>query len=390
MPQANPQISLGRNASVLLDVVRFAAALAVLLAHLVFFSTRTGMIPDEIGNQSVCVFFVLSGFVIRFVSESRESTLRAYLIDRAARIYSVVLPALVFTVVAEGVCVLFFPSGYGVIGKSHAWHNVVPHLLTSVTFTFGYWDYGETPLSNGALWSLSFEVVYYILYGLLRYTKSLRWVLVPLILLLVGPSISALFLVWLLGALLFDGFVSLRRKANGVSVAAVIFFVVMTTLLALRHPIMHLIKAFNSTARVTIVSRYVASTALGQRWFHGAEIAWLSRLSVSFFFVGLALSAVLLLLMVVLERKVKEVSPGMTRAVRYVADSTFALYCFHTPMMVLIFSVDGHKATTWWGTIAATVGTIAFSIAIARPLDSLKVRMRGWLRGWFRPRMREA
>ena len=389
MPQANPkvspEISLGRNSSVLLDIIRFSAALAVLLSHLVQFSTRTGFAPEELGNQAVCVFFVLSGFVIRFVSESRLSSLSAYLIDRASRIYSVVLPALAFTVLAEGVGLLRFPSGYAVVAESGRWHHLLPQLLASVTFTDGFWGVGKTPLSNGALWSLTYEVAYYLMYGLLRYTRRARWVFVPLMLLIVGPSISALFLVWLLGALLFDVYISLSRRKNGIPVATVIFLVVMSLLLAFRHRILHLIQATGASTRVAFVTNYLASTRTGQRWFHGEPVLWLARLSVSFFFLGTALAALLLLLMLLLDRRFAEVSLRTERAIRFVADSTFTLYCFHLPILILIFSIVGHKSVSWPGTIAAIVATVAISVALARPLDGLKNRMRSGLRARFLP-----
>ena len=62
----------GRNASVLLDILRFGAALAVALSHMpLHFVTAGPIISERSGNLAVCVFFVLSGFVIRYVTVAR-------------------------------------------------------------------------------------------------------------------------------------------------------------------------------------------------------------------------------------------------------------------------------------------------------------------------------
>jgi peptidoglycan/LPS O-acetylase OafA/YrhL len=51
----------------------------------------------------VDVFFVLSGFVIAFVTTERESDGRSFAIARLARVYSVALPALVVTFVLDAI-----------------------------------------------------------------------------------------------------------------------------------------------------------------------------------------------------------------------------------------------------------------------------------------------
>src|SRR5438270_12814711 len=88
--------------SLLLDIVRFGAAVIVATGHVTqgFFSTGW---PDLTDNavESVGVFFVLSGFVIRYVTRLKYARIGEYWIDRASRIYSVVIPAVVFTLLAD-------------------------------------------------------------------------------------------------------------------------------------------------------------------------------------------------------------------------------------------------------------------------------------------------
>ena len=85
-----------KSFSVYLDFVRFGAAFIVLLSHLREFYAGPVHIPQW-GHEAVIIFFVLSGYVIAFVADTKESTLRDYTISRLARVYSVVLPAVVLT-----------------------------------------------------------------------------------------------------------------------------------------------------------------------------------------------------------------------------------------------------------------------------------------------------
>jgi peptidoglycan/LPS O-acetylase OafA/YrhL len=72
--------------SLYLDALRFGAALTVFVSHY-----STGRISGGLfwqfdrGRTAVLVFFVLSGFVIAWVSERRERTLEEYCLSRVAR-----------------------------------------------------------------------------------------------------------------------------------------------------------------------------------------------------------------------------------------------------------------------------------------------------------------
>lgn len=94
---------MNRGLSLYLDLFRFGMAAIVMLGH--------GQSTDYSGNlfwqvgrysqPAVIAFFVLSGFVIANVVETRERDGRIYFASRAARLYSVVLPALILTAVLD-------------------------------------------------------------------------------------------------------------------------------------------------------------------------------------------------------------------------------------------------------------------------------------------------
>ena len=88
---------LNQPFSVYLDLVRFLAALAVVLMHMRMF--RLVSIPGSehwtlLGRESVMAFFVLSGFVIAYTTQMRRPDALDFTVARAARIYSVALPVL--------------------------------------------------------------------------------------------------------------------------------------------------------------------------------------------------------------------------------------------------------------------------------------------------------
>ena len=84
--------------SLYLDAVRFAAALVVVFSHawLVLFPGYPLHWP---GPAAVIVFFVLSGFVMAYVTDRRDRSQADYALDRLSRLWSVALPALGFGIV---------------------------------------------------------------------------------------------------------------------------------------------------------------------------------------------------------------------------------------------------------------------------------------------------
>src|SRR5882672_11159660 len=104
----NPRLSL------YLDLLRFAAAMLVFLDH----AGRKRLGGPLLGHLegladfAVLLFFVLSGYVIAFAGDCKERTLGSYAVARTARIYSVVVPALLLTFVADRIGMALKPALY--------------------------------------------------------------------------------------------------------------------------------------------------------------------------------------------------------------------------------------------------------------------------------------
>ena len=123
-------------------------------------------LPIAWGSAGVPIFFVISGYCIHRNSATRLAANPQYRLDagnfwarRFARIYPVLLAALLLTLALDTISLHFPPVSHKIreIG-------LVPFLvnLFSLQGVAGY-TYG----SNGALWTLSLEVQFYAVYPLL-------------------------------------------------------------------------------------------------------------------------------------------------------------------------------------------------------------------------------
>jgi len=163
---------MNKQLSIYLDFLRFFAAIVVLIAHI---SLRTffHFVPDDIaiGQDAVIIFFVLSGYVIVFVANTKEKNLKDYFISRFARLYSVLIPALLLTLILDNIGFLVNRPFYGELIKTDI---LLPRLLAAFSFTNQIWFHDSSFLSNNPLWSLSYEFWYYILFASLFYIKGFK------------------------------------------------------------------------------------------------------------------------------------------------------------------------------------------------------------------------
>ena len=148
--------------SVYFEIVRFTAALVVLLSHAwpIFFPASPLPWP---GHDAVVVFFVLSGYVISHASETKDTTLWRYVLSRTSRILCVTIPALLLGAVVA------------VYVGTPAADIAIPSLLNAV-FLGQSWTLNVGPPENAPYWSLCYEVWYYAIFGAAFYlTGSRRW-----------------------------------------------------------------------------------------------------------------------------------------------------------------------------------------------------------------------
>jgi peptidoglycan/LPS O-acetylase OafA/YrhL len=169
-----------------------------------------------LGSQAVMVFFVLSGFLVggsawRSVASASWSW-KSYLSKRLTRLWIVLIPALIAGACLDNVGRTFLGNIYSApAGQQMVLHDF-PKQLTLTVFAGNVMFLQRITVSsfgtNYALWSLANEFWYYMAFPLLLLTFFVRssWkrlvygLLTAGILIFVGKTIAALFVVWLMGA----------------------------------------------------------------------------------------------------------------------------------------------------------------------------------------------
>lgn len=192
---------MNKEFSLYLDGVRITAALVVFLGH------ASGPLTDgflwqlnDYLDAAVMVFFVLSGYVIAFVSNTKEKTLRAYSVSRISRLSSVVIPALILTFICDQIG-LWINADLYYNGPWNAPNNEFINYFLSLFLLQNIWHLNLQPGMNSPFWSLSYELMFYIIFAASFYFQGKkRLILILISILVAGPDILLSFPLWLMGA----------------------------------------------------------------------------------------------------------------------------------------------------------------------------------------------
>jgi peptidoglycan/LPS O-acetylase OafA/YrhL len=185
-----------------LDLVRFLAAITVVISHFTFPQFTAGVsYQGALAGIAVTVFFVLSGYVISYAADKKEPTLRHFAVSRLARIYSVAIPALILTILID---LYMIHQGLGHQVPIYEYQGLWKYLPIFLTFTSEIGPFHIHVLTDGPFWSLSYEVWYYVAFALLIYLRGLwRVVLGALVLAFLGLPALVYLPIWLSGSLVY-------------------------------------------------------------------------------------------------------------------------------------------------------------------------------------------
>lgn len=292
---------MNKEVSSYLDCVRLLAAVMVMLCHV-----ELNWVPGvchfliPLGNESLAVLFVLSGFLIGYVSDNKETTLKSYLIHRAARVYSVTIPCILAGFLLDSIGKHLMPNYY-VHGSwpplGHDLHEFLIGIF-SLTFLNEVWSADFIPGSMAPFWTMPYEITYYLVFGTAWYLRGWWRLVVPVALSIgAGPEIMEFFPLWLIGMGTYRLF---RHFTLSVFTGRVIF---ITSMLIL------------------IVAETIGSTSpvlYGQLE---------SPYTLAFYLVG-ALFGVITLGFCFADFSISR----YTGAVRWLAGATFTLYLLHFPL----------------------------------------------------------
>lgn len=349
---------MNRPFSIYLDLVRFLAAALVYMYHSNQRQLVKAVLPfSDYGHSSVIVFFVLSGFVIAFVTATKESDWRTYTASRLSRVYSVALPAIVLTLVLDAVGRQLMPNSY----QQYPYDQHVLRSLISLLMLNEVWFVSVSSFSNVPYWSITYEIWYYAAFGLLTFLPRRLAPAAALILgLLLGPKLLLLAPIWWLGVLLY------REKRLQELSLPVAWVLLVFSLVG--------IVSFHASGLQDIAKAYLKGL-LGARWY--------DEFTFSKFFVTDYVLAVLVAMNFVAMRKVAQATAGLwaaiERPVRFVAAYTFTLYLLHQPLFlfwgaVLRWNPDG---MAFW---LAITGLTAISVwAIGQLTETRRHGLRRWI-----------
>jgi peptidoglycan/LPS O-acetylase OafA/YrhL len=379
-----PQVSL------FLDAMRFAAAFVVFLHHFTATSLETVLPHIPWGNEAVLLFFVMSGFVIAFVVDTKERDFRQYSLARLGRLYSVVVPALLLTVVLDGIGRAAAPALYGSAPNDHIWLRVLINLV----FLQQSWNLTVIPLSNGPFWSLAFELWYYVIFGAwMLLAGRPRAVVVTLACLLAGPRILAMFPVWLTGVAAYRIHRSWSPSRTGGTIAFVLAAAGLVAIVLLGNPLAGVEPKFrelfpDSRVHVGPMQLFLGDTAnLAAHLLFGSLFAVLI-LTVSAVWRGNAPRG------------------RVAGAIRYLAGSTFSVYLFHVPLLFAAIAVFQPDKRSVLELITLGAGVLASCVALSyvgerqllryrSAIDFLLTHLEAWTRrrmaglGWTGHRLRK-
>jgi peptidoglycan/LPS O-acetylase OafA/YrhL len=203
----------GREQAVLLDLLRALAAIFVLLVHVrgLSFVDFAHMAPSQqnfsvavvfglthSGQEAVIVFFVLSGLLVGGQLITRvmrgDFSLAEYAIDRCTRILLPLVPACLFTAALDVFWLDTPVSLWSLVGSMIGLNGVVTAALDN----------------NNPLWTLPYEIWFYVLGGAIAYlVATFRRRVSLLNIMVLGACVlvfvvlrTSFLLIWMLGALM--------------------------------------------------------------------------------------------------------------------------------------------------------------------------------------------
>lgn len=312
-----------RPLSIYLDLVRFLAAAAVFVSHASWDRWTAGLLWPlrPLGSDAVAVFFVLSGFVVAYAATERERSGRAYAINRLARLHSGAVPAILLTLAADRLGLLLDPALYAGFADFRT-DDTLWQMANALLFTHELWWNDVQPGTNVPYWSVGYEALYYLGFGLLLFAPRFWRVLGALgAMVLAGPDTAKLAPMWLLGAGAWwmGGRAPIPPRSGAAIWAASLLWLLGVVLPARMH-----------------ATLFVPMTGDPMYWrdiLHYYGVASAATLNL----VGFRAAAPLF-------------AAGLERAarpIRWLGGRTFSLYLFHMPLIQLAVAASPWGPASW-------------------------------------------
>jgi peptidoglycan/LPS O-acetylase OafA/YrhL len=339
--------------------MRGVAALLVLIihatGHLNLFRVQIG--PLAIHHDAVIVFFVLSGFVVAYAALERDLSGSTFTINRFARIASVAIPAIVLTIAVD----TWF-TGVASAEPDFAYQldNMSWYIGICLTMSGSFWSAETACFSNGPYWSLTFEVWFYVVFGIAAFAPTLRVKVIGVAaaLAIMGPKLVLLLPCWLLGVLAYW---LLKRQYFSVSqtTAWMLMLVPIGAYIALKQVDLIRFMWINVVGPIQLATGYdfhVAAT-FPYDWILAGMVA------VNIFGAAQALE----------HAKPRRFIRAITS---YIAGISFSLYLYHSPLLLLFGASLPAEIQGWTRAIIIILPTLVGCALIAQVTEYRKEDLR--------------
>ncbi|MCP6146997.1 acyltransferase [Klebsiella pneumoniae] len=338
---------MNKLTSIYLDLIRFTAALVVVLSHAAGFTSLKIPIISGLGTEAVVVFFVLSGYVIAYVSNNKENNYIPFFKARAIRIYSVLVPAILITLFLDHIGLKYNPSYYFLHSNFHNDYSIFTFIKLLFFFGEGFNQHLVFG-SNEPIWSIGFECIYYILFGALLFCRKKAFlILIFFIFIFISlPKVIVYFPLWLMGVFIY-------KMSN-------VYFKYSHFLFVLTFPLFYLTIKL-PLAHIPMYKPFIWD------WSQFSSILY-------FYLFSLVVSINIFTARAFFEfTGFEKILTSCERYIRYLSGKTFTLYLTHLPVMMLICSLYYPKS------IISSLFVVVITILITFFFSSLFENKKGIL-----------
>jgi peptidoglycan/LPS O-acetylase OafA/YrhL len=354
--------------SVFLDLVRFLAAVTVVLSHMLGpeFSTFGFKGSAGLGVFAVGIFFVLSGYVIVFTIDKTNPSLREYLCARLGRIYSVLVPGLILTYALRALGMGIFPAAYRSYGQISMGLGALPKTVFScLTFLNQTQFLRASPPTNGPIWSLGFEVPYYLFFAALMFApKYFKYGLLVVGAIVWGFPVVFLFPAWLGGVGLYRWIKTHHvSKVAGTLCLVALPFILLVTVKANSEWLRFSGRLHPTSEFAKAILELAGTRAGGFPLLYGGSATMLCLVLAAHSFSNVLDPSLLIL----------------QKPIRIVASSTFSIYLFHFPLLCLVCATPLYHRDSRFDFCVAFLVVVGLSFGLSRVTEAKKSVWHSWL-----------
>lgn len=305
------------------------------------------------------VFFILSGFIITYVSMSNERSLVEFSTKRISRYFSILIPAIALLIIASLITTRINPHAYTAIDCGNS-KNIALKTIASLTFiNYNTFTTAQCFLpAGGPFWSLTCEWWYYVLYALAFHipNRLVSFFLSMILVSLLGPSVMLLFPVWLIGS-----FCHLAWRRISISKKFAIFIAILTPCLA--------VILWASNVRYSFLNTAVLS---GHYFHHATYFPY-------YWLIGALMGSHLLCMLITLHEPSKllfQVFSIIAPVIRRISGTSFFLYVAHMPIMILLKTIFGETIHSY----LIPTFTLAVCLIFGKYIEDLRFPLQKILR----------